>query len=65
MSDPTASDTRGETVETEKPRLADEMAKMEKEPLLPMEKKLIAYSLALGVVLLVLLAWVATFFRTR
>ena len=46
-----------------KPRLADEMEKMEYEPLLPVEKKLIIWSITLGLVLLVVLTWVSyTFF---
>ncbi len=49
--------------ESERPRLADEMEKMEYEPLLPVEKKLIVWSIALGVVLLGVLTWVSyTFF---
>ena len=49
--------------EQEKPRLAEEMEKMEYEPLLPVEKKLILWSITLGVVLLGLLTWVSyTFF---
>ncbi len=43
----------------ELPRLADEIKKMEYEPLLPVEKKLIVWSVLLGVVLLGLLAWVS------
>lgn len=44
-------------------KIADEMKKMEYEPLLPIEKKLLVWSLSLGVVLLVLLIWVSnTFF---
>ncbi|MCL5991631.1 MAG: hypothetical protein M1419_05965 [Bacteroidetes bacterium] len=39
----------------EKPKLADEMQKMEYEPLLPIEKKLIIYSISLGVLLLAVL----------
>jgi len=51
-------------MENEKPKLADELAKMKEEPLLDIEKKLIVYSLLLGVGLLVLLAWVSfTFFE--
>ncbi len=47
----------------EQPRLADEIEKMEYEPLLPVEKKLIVWSIALGVVLLGVLTWVSyTFF---
>jgi hypothetical protein len=43
--------------------LADELQKMEYEPLLPVEKKLIAWSLGIGVVALGLLVWVSyTFF---
>jgi len=49
--------------EQDKPRLAEEMEKMEYEPLLPVEKKLILWSITLGVVLLGLLTWVSyTFF---
>ena len=49
--------------EHEQPRLADEMEKMEYEPLLPVEKKLIIWSITLGVVLLGVLTWVSyTFF---
>jgi hypothetical protein len=47
----------------EEPKLAEELKKMEYEPLLPVEKKLIGYSLILGTVLLVILVWVSyTFF---
>ena len=45
--------------EQEGPRLAEEMEKMEYEPLLPIEKKLVVWSIALGVILLVLLTWVS------
>jgi len=41
------------------PRIADEMRKMAAEPLLPIEKKLIGWSLGLGIVLLVVLMVVA------
>lgn len=45
------------------PKLAEEIRKMEYEPLLPIEKKLIAWSIGLGVALLGLLIWVSyTFF---
>jgi hypothetical protein len=41
----------------------EELAKLPSEPLLPVEKKLIAWSLALGIALLGLLMWVSyTFF---
>jgi hypothetical protein len=44
-------------------RLIDEMQKMEYEPLLPVEKKLIGWSIALGVIGLVFLIWLShTFF---
>ncbi|MBI5499107.1 MAG: hypothetical protein HY907_02620 [Deltaproteobacteria bacterium] len=50
-------------MDPETPKLVEEMAKMEREPLLPAEKRLIAGSLILGVVLLALLAWISlTFF---
>ncbi len=43
--------------------LAREMAAIPYEPLLPVEKKLIAWSLALGIILLGVLWWVShTFF---
>ncbi len=46
-----------------KPNLSEEMKKMEYEPLLPAEKKLIVYNLLIGSALLVLLVWVShTFF---
>ncbi len=48
---------------SEKPKLAEELKKMEYEPLLPVEKKLIGWSIGLGVGLLFILYWVsATFF---
>ncbi len=47
----------------DKPNLSDEMKKMEYEPLLPAEKKLIVYNLLIGSVLLFVLVWVShTFF---
>ena len=49
--------------ENTRPSLADELEQMEYEPLLPVEKKLIAWSIALGVALLAILTWVSyTFF---
>ena len=39
----------------EQPRVGEEMRKMAHEPLLPIEKKLIGWSLGLGIVLLVVL----------
>ena len=51
--------------ENEKPSIADELEKMEYEPLLPVEKKLISWSIGLGIVLLGVLTWVSyTFFPT-
>ncbi len=41
----------------DKPRIGEEIGKMHAEPLLPIEKKLIAWSLILGVVLLAVLIW--------
>jgi hypothetical protein len=47
----------------EQPKLSEELKKMEYEPLLPVENKLIGWSIGLGIVLLVFLYWVsATFF---
>ena len=42
---------------SEEPKLSEEIRKMEWEPLLPVEKKLIAGSLALGLALLGILLW--------
>jgi hypothetical protein len=39
----------------EQPKISEEMQKMAYEPLLPIEKKLIGWSLGLGIVLLVIL----------
>lgn len=47
----------------EGPKIAEEIKKMEYEPLLPVEKKLISYSIILGAVLLGILVWISyTFF---
>jgi hypothetical protein len=47
----------------EQPKLAEELKKMEYEPLLPVEKKLIGWSIGIGVASLIILYWVsATFF---
>jgi hypothetical protein len=45
----------------EEPKLVDELKKMEYEPLLPIEKKLIGWSLALGTSLLLVLILVSNF----
>ena len=44
------------------PDLRDEVSKIEAEPLLPIEKKLIGWSLGIGVTLLTILAIVNHFF---
>ncbi|WP_093395796.1 hypothetical protein [Thermodesulforhabdus norvegica] len=47
----------------EEPKLAEELKKMEYVELMPVEKKLIGYSLGLGIILLGILIWVSyTFF---
>jgi hypothetical protein len=46
----------------EQPRIAEEMQKMPYEPLLPIEKKLIGWSLGLGIALLIVLLVVARVF---
>jgi hypothetical protein len=47
----------------EEARLIDELQKMEYEPLLPIEKKLIGWSIGIGVVALGFLVWISyTFF---
>ena len=43
----------------DEPRVGEELRKMPVEPLLPIEKKLIGWSLTLGVVLLVVLIFVS------
>ena len=48
----------------EEPKLTEELQKMECEPLLPIEKKLITWSIVLGVALIAILVWVSdTFFE--
>ena len=50
----------------EETKLADELKKMEYEPLLPIEKKLIGWSVGLGFILLGILIWVSsTFFSVQ
>ena len=44
---------------SEEPTFSEEIKKMECEPLLPVEKKLIVGSLALGLALLGLLVWLS------
>jgi hypothetical protein len=43
-------------------QLAEELAKIPYEPLLPVEKKLITWSLLLGIVLLAALLWLSSIF---
>jgi hypothetical protein len=43
-------------------RLSEELKAMQWEPLLPVEKKLIAWSITLGIVLLGLLVWASYVF---
>lgn len=47
----------------EQPKLSEELKKMEYEPLLPIEKKLVAWSLVIGVCSLIFFYWMSvTFF---
>jgi hypothetical protein len=46
----------------EQPRVGEEIRKMEYEPLLPIEKKLIGWSLGIGIVLMVVLVFVTKAF---
>ncbi len=48
----------------EEPSLAEHLRAIPYEPLLPVEKKLVAWSIVLGVLLIGVLAWVShVFFR--
>jgi hypothetical protein len=46
----------------EQPKVGEEIRKMTREPLLPVEKQLIAWSFGLGIVLLVILTLVSRAF---
>ncbi len=46
----------------EEKRLKDEMKRMQYEPLLPVEKKLIGISIGLGIVLLFVFVWISSTF---
>lgn len=46
----------------DEPKLSEELEKMEHEPLLPVEKKLIGWSIAAGLGLVGLLVWLRNFF---
>ena len=41
----------------DQPKLSEELKQMAVEPLLPIEKKLVAWSLILGVTLLAVMVW--------
>ena len=57
------SERKGAHMANEQSKLVDELKAMEWEPLLPVEKKLIGWSIGLGVVLLGILVWISyTFF---
>lgn len=43
-------------------KLAEEMRKMEEEEFLPVEKKLVSWSIGLGVVLLIVFLWLSKYF---
>lgn len=43
----------------DEPKLAEELRRMAAEPLLPVERRLIGWSLGLGVALLGLLVWIS------
>jgi hypothetical protein len=49
----------------EQPKLSDELRGMQWEPLLPVEKKLIGWSISLGLGLIGLLAWLSSAFLRR
>jgi len=54
---------KGEFAMAEQPKLAEEIQKMQEEEILPVEKKLIGWSIGLGIVLLGFLVWMSyTFF---
>lgn len=47
-------------------RIAEELKKMEYEELLPVEKKLIGWSIGIGIILLGILVWISyTFFPAK
>ncbi|HET7765962.1 MAG TPA: hypothetical protein VFK92_12800 [Burkholderiales bacterium] len=46
----------------DQPKIGDEIRKMPAEPLLPVEKKLIGWSLGIGIVLLVILIFLTRAF---
>ena len=46
----------------DEPKLSDELRKMEHEPILPIERKLVAWSIGTGVVLLATLVLISRYF---
>jgi hypothetical protein len=57
------ADNDSPTTRDAEPKIADELAAIPYEPLLPIEKKLIVWSLIIGILLLAILVWMsATFF---
>jgi len=46
----------------DEPKLSDELRKMEHEPILPIERKLVAWSIGTGVVLLATLVLLSRYF---
>jgi len=57
QADPLAQDDDRIQAEAPQPNMAEELAQQPYEPLLPVEQKLIGWSLALGIVLLGVLGW--------
>jgi hypothetical protein len=56
------SDNHPPATKDAEPKIADELAAIPYEPLLPIEKKLIVWSLIIGIVLLAVLVWASTTF---
>ena len=51
--------------DSKSPKLAEELDKMEYEELLPIEKKLVGWSIAIGILALGVLVWLShTYFET-
>lgn len=59
MSNRRLSADKKEVIMAEQPKLAEELKKMEYEPMLPVENKLVAWSIGLGIILLGLLVWIS------
>ncbi len=56
---PQAGTPGGPKAPASAPQLGEELAKIQYEPFLPVEGKLIAWSLGMGALLLVLLVWIS------